>query len=190
MTFEKHRGSSIWHYSLDLSPHLVVFEESDTVNIFFCQLSLNYLQIPQIFFELQTSVQAVLLGAVMETDWSTQGVPVKSLAEEWSISLPDGLPTTTPSDKEDSEVAAIAGDGQYLYVHGPFGLLKVGSGYGDTKKVCVCVCMCVCVRKRERERERDVCMFFMDKNTHNATQIKSPYSRPVECCKYIHEVDG
>lgn len=75
----------------------------------------------------------------METDWSTQGVPAKSQVEQWPILLPDSLPT--PSDKDDSRVAAIASDGQYLYVHGHFGLLKVGSGYGDTKKVCVCVCV-------------------------------------------------
>ena len=68
----------------------------------------------------------------METDWSSQGVPAKSLVEQWSISLPDG--SAVSPDKAD-EVAAIASDGQYLYVHGPFGLLKVGSGYSNTKKV-------------------------------------------------------
>jgi E3 ubiquitin-protein ligase MYCBP2 len=70
----------------------------------------------------------------METDWSSQGVPVKSLVEQWSISLPtdSGTPPTTEANK-----AAIASDGQYLYVHGPFGLLKVGSGYSNTKKVCM-----------------------------------------------------
>ena len=71
----------------------------------------------------------------METDWSSQGVPVKSLVEQWSISLPGD--SVTPS----STKAAIASDGQYLYVHGPFGLLKVGSGYSNTKKVCVHVCV-------------------------------------------------
>ena len=100
---------------------------------------LECLQIPHIFFELQTSVQAVLLGAVMETDWSSQGVPAKSLIEQWSISLPNDSPVPPAKAGE----AAIAGDGQYLYVHGPFGLLKVGSGYGNTKKVGVCVCVCV-----------------------------------------------
>lgn len=95
------------------------------------------MQIPQIFFELQTSVQAVLLGAVMETDWSSQGVPVKSLVEQWSISLPSD--SVRPSSTIKADKAAIASDGQYLYVHGPFGLLKVGSGYSNTKKVCVCV---------------------------------------------------
>ena len=100
------------------------------------------MQIPQIFFELQTSVQAVLLGAVMETDWSSQGVPDKSLVEQWSISLP--CDSSVPSAKDNK--AAIASDGQYLYVHGPFGLLKVGSGYGNTKKVGVCrECVTTCV---------------------------------------------
>ena len=98
------------------------------------------MQIPQIFFELQTSVQAVLLGAVMETDWSCQGVPVKSLVEQWSISLP-GSDSAASSAKANK--AAIASDGQYLYVHGSFGLLKVGSGYSNTKKVGVCVCVSV-----------------------------------------------
>ena len=70
----------------------------------------------------------------METDWSSQGVPVKSLVEQWSISLTSDSAT---SSTETNGRAAIASDGQYLYVHGAFGLLKVGSGYGNTKKVCV-----------------------------------------------------
>ena len=77
----------------------------------------------------------------METDWSSQGVPVKSLVEQWSISLP-GDSAIMPSTEANK--AAIASDGQYLYVHGAFSLLKVGSGYGNTKKVCVCVCMHYC----------------------------------------------
>ena len=89
------------------------------------------LQIPQIFYDLQTSVQAVLIGAIVETDWSSQGVPAKSLVEQWPISLPDGSSVSPEGG------AAIASDGQYLYVHGPFGLLKVGTGYSNTKKVCI-----------------------------------------------------
>ena len=79
----------------------------------------------------------------METDWSSQGVPIKSLVEQWSISLPSDSAT---SSMETNTKAAVASDGQYLYVHGPFGLLKVGSGYGNTKKVCVCVCVCARAR--------------------------------------------
>ena len=66
-------------------------------------------------------------------------MPVKSLVEQWSISLPSD--SVTPS----STKAAIASDGQYLYVHGPFGLLKVGSGYSNTKKVCMCPAIVVFV---------------------------------------------
>ena len=68
----------------------------------------------------------------METDWMSQGIPSSCLVEQWPVSLPEG---SSLSPDKASEVA-IASDGQYLYVHGPFGLLKVGSGYANTKKVC------------------------------------------------------
>ena len=79
----------------------------------------------------------------MDTDWSTQGVTSSSLIESWPLPLPGGHEITEKTS------VSMAGDGQYLYFHGPFGLLKVGSGYANTKKVwgvCVCVCVCVCVR--------------------------------------------
>ena len=60
----------------------------------------------------------------METNWNSHGVLAKSLVESWPLELAVGA-------KEGS----VASDGQYLYIHGPFGLLKVGSGYGNTKKV-------------------------------------------------------
>ena len=98
--------------------------------------SLLVLQIPQIFYSLQDSVKAVLLGSVVEADWYDKGVPGKSLVEEWRLDLPAG--------KEGGEEGgmAVASDGQYLYVHGPFGLAKVGSGYGNTQKVHVRVLLC------------------------------------------------
>ena len=66
----------------------------------------------------------------MENNWNSQGILRKSLVEQW------------PLEMDGSEVAALASDGQYLYVHGGFGLIRVGSGYGNTKKVCVCVSVC------------------------------------------------
>ena len=88
-------------------------------------------QIPQIFYTLQSSVQAVLLGEVVETNWNSQGVPAKSRVEVW--------PLDHPVSREEGEgrkgSTALASDGQFLYFHGPFGLLKAGSGYGNTKRV-------------------------------------------------------
>ena len=68
-----------------------------------------------------------------------QGVPSASLVENWPLPLPVGCSIN------DKSPVSVAGDGRYLYFHGPFGLLKVGSGYANTKKVCVCVCVCTCV---------------------------------------------
>lgn len=89
-------------------------------------------QIPQIFYNLQSSVQAVLLGAVVEANWTTQGVPSKSRIESWPLPLPP----TISEGMAGSSVPSLAGDGQYLYIHGAFGLIKVGTGYKNTIKVC------------------------------------------------------
>ena len=76
-------------------------------------------------------MQAVLLGEVVETNWNNQGVPAKSRVEVW--------PLNHPISSEEAEgrrgATALASDGQFLYFHGPFGLLKAGSGYGNTKRV-------------------------------------------------------
>ena len=74
---------------------------------------------------LQTSVQAVLLGGIYDVDWLLKGVPSKSLVDTWP-------PLTT--DKA-GPARSIASDGRFLYLHGPFGLQKVGSGFGNTVKV-------------------------------------------------------
>lgn len=92
-------------------------------------------QIPQIFYALQGSVQAVLLGEVVETNWNCQGVPAKSIVELWPLNHPTGGEGGEGRREEGTRAAALASDGQYLYLHGSFGLLKVGSGYGNTKKV-------------------------------------------------------
>ena len=84
------------------------------------------LQIPQIFYSLQDSVKAVLLGSVVVTDWFEKGVPANSLVEEWKLGGVEG------------GGAAVACDGRFLYLHGSFGLAKVGNGYGNTQKVCDC----------------------------------------------------
>lgn len=100
-------------------------------------------QIPQIFYSLQDSVKAVLLGSVVEANWYETGVPSKSLVEEWHLNIP------LQEGKEGEGGGggmAVASDGHFLYVHGPFGLAKVGSGYGNTQKVnthtCVYMYMC------------------------------------------------
>ena len=81
-------------------------------------------------------MQAVLLGAVVETNWSKQGVLAKSFVEQWSFD--DGLEGTL--DGATKVASSLASDGQYLYIHGSFGLVKVGSGYGNSKKVWNIVC--------------------------------------------------
>ncbi len=77
-------------------------------------------------------MQAVLLGAVVEINWNVQGVLSKSLVERWPLDVASGETKAAPS--------ALASDGQYLYLHGSFGLVKVGSGYGNTKKVSASLC--------------------------------------------------
>lgn len=73
-------------------------------------------------------MKAVLLGSVVEANWYETGVPSKSLVEEWHLNIPSG-------EGEGGAGMAVASDGHFLYVHGPFGLAKVGSGYGNTQKV-------------------------------------------------------
>ena len=116
-------GAKIYIISL---PCCVSYSCSDQVVPSFYPLH----QIPQIFYNLQTSVQAVLLGTVVETDWLTQGIPSKSKIESWPLPLPSG-------DRPDSDpvVPCLTGDGKYLYVHGAFGLMKVGTGYKNTIRV-------------------------------------------------------
>ena len=59
-------------------------------------------------------------------NWSEHGVQASSMVDSWKI---DDL--ILPSDSQ----SAIASDGQWLYVHCAAGLLKLGSGYGGTRKV-------------------------------------------------------
>ena len=92
------------------------------------------LQIPQIVYSLQKSVQAVLLGGVVESDWTNQGVPSKSLIETWSLASEVPIMSTSGSVQH-----SITGDGNYLFLHGSFGLLKIGSGYGNKERVSVMV---------------------------------------------------
>ncbi len=91
----------------------------------------SFSQVPQIVYQLQSSVQAVLLGSVVSSDWCTQGVTSSSIVESWPLPIPKDCGIT------ENSFVSVAGDGLYLYFHGPFGLLKVGSGYANTKKVCM-----------------------------------------------------
>ena len=59
-------------------------------------------------------------------NWNEHGVQANSMVDSWNI---EGL--SLPTDGQ----SAIASDGQWLYVHCAAGLLKLGSGYGGTKKV-------------------------------------------------------
>ena len=68
----------------------------------------------------------MLLKGIREVNWSEHGVQANSMVDSWNV---EGL--TLPTDGH----SAIASDGQWLYVHCAAGLLKLGSGYGGTKKV-------------------------------------------------------
>ncbi len=57
------------------------------------------------------------------------GITASTQVESWPLPLPKGCGIT------ENSFVSVAGDGSYLYFHGPFGLLKVGSGYANTKKV-------------------------------------------------------
>lgn len=83
-------------------------------------------------------MKAVLLGSVVEANWYDTGVPSKSLVEEWHLNIPpeEGV------EGGGGGGTAVASDGHFLYVHGPFGLAKVGSGYGNTQKVICTVHTC------------------------------------------------
>ena len=59
-------------------------------------------------------------------NWSEHGVQASSMVDSWKIE-----DLILPSDGQ----SAIASDGQWLYVHCAAGLLKLGSGYGGTRKV-------------------------------------------------------
>ena len=85
-------------------------------------------------------MKAVLLGCVVDTDWYEKGVPSKSLVEEWRLNLPSE--ESVERESGDGGGMAVASDGRFLYIHGPFGIAKVGSGYGNTQKVYHTV-MCV-----------------------------------------------
>lgn len=76
-------------------------------------------------------MQAVLIGAVVEADWIVQGVPSKSLVESWPLSYSE----SGAKSSSHNAMGSLTGDGRYLYVHGSFGLVKVGTGYGRTIKV-------------------------------------------------------
>ncbi|XP_011407139.1 PREDICTED: E3 ubiquitin-protein ligase MYCBP2-like, partial [Amphimedon queenslandica] len=88
----------------------------------------HYLKVPDILRSLQVSVKAVLIGSPYDTDWFDQGIQTKSLVDKWPL---PGLDHKPPSS---SLVGSIATDSKYLYVHGSFGLMKIGSGYGNTIK--------------------------------------------------------
>lgn len=93
-----------------------------------------YIQVPEILRSLQVSVQAVLVGSPYETDWFEQGVPAKSLVDQWPLA-----PSLVHAVDRHSPAGSIASDSRYVYIHGGFGLMKLGSGYGNTIKVSSCV---------------------------------------------------
>lgn len=107
----------------------MVSQSETNTSLFICSPSF---QIPQIFHSLQGSVQAVLLGGVVESDWTNQGVPARSMIESWPLQL-NSDPKNTSNDG--SVRPCITGDGRYLYLHGSCGLLKIGTGYGNTERV-------------------------------------------------------
>lgn len=84
-------------------------------------------QIPCNVTTLQRSVQSVLVGAPARNQWLTMGVPQQALAGSFPVELPPPL-----AGAGELVVRALASDGCFLYVFTSKGLLKIGSGYGDT----------------------------------------------------------
>ena len=78
-------------------------------------------------------MKAALLGTVVEADWYEKGIPSKWLVESWSLNFSLREEKQGMAGKDCG--TAVASDGKYLYVHGPFGLAKVGSGFSNTEKV-------------------------------------------------------
>jgi E3 ubiquitin-protein ligase MYCBP2 len=92
-------------------------------------ISQQMIKVPEIMRSLQVSVQAVLVGSPYEADWLGQGVPAKSIIDQWTLSE-----SLTEAIDRSSSASSITSNGCFLFVHGAFGLLKVGSGYGNTVK--------------------------------------------------------
>ena len=76
-------------------------------------------------------MQAVLLGGVFDADWYKRGVPRRSVTDQWIVDAALKSASSTSS----GPIGSVASDGRFLYLHGSFGLLKIGSGYGTTVKV-------------------------------------------------------
>jgi E3 ubiquitin-protein ligase MYCBP2 len=97
-------------------------------------------QIPQCLIALQQSVQAVLVGRVQIPDWLTHGIPQE--ARITSAFISSDLRLSRLSGSETYCNASLASDGRFLYLHSAnCGLVKIGSGYGNTvmvRKVIIC----------------------------------------------------
>jgi len=97
------------------------------------------LQIPRCLTSLQQSVQAVLVGRVQIPDWLTHGIPQEARITSTILSSDPRVSRLSASDNGGS--ASLASDGRYLYLHSSnCGLLKVGSGYGNTVMVRSIIC--------------------------------------------------
>ena len=86
---------------------------------------------------LQKSVQAVLIGKTHGPDWLSQGIPEKSRVV--TTILRDVRPPTAVAASEAAGAlyTSLASSGRYVYIHSCHGLIKVGSGYGNTIMVCL-----------------------------------------------------
>ena len=92
-------------------------------------------QIPRCLTSLQQSIQAVLVGRVQMPDWLTHGIPREARFMSAHL-LSDIRPSDCSAVPDNGDSESLASDGKYLYLHGAnFGLLKIGSGYGNTVMV-------------------------------------------------------
>ncbi|VVC90679.1 unnamed protein product, partial [Leptidea sinapis] len=92
------------------------------------KLSDEYLQVPVNLTVLQKSVQQEVLGAPSRYFWLDYGVPHQCLVNSFPVDLPPQL----LSGSQELVIRSFVSDGSYLFIFTSKGLVKIGSGYGNT----------------------------------------------------------
>ncbi|XP_047524361.1 E3 ubiquitin-protein ligase MYCBP2 isoform X3 [Pieris napi] len=91
-------------------------------------LSDQYIQVPINLTMLQRSVQSIILGSPSRNLWLDYGVPHQCLVNSFPVDLPAQLITGS----QELVIRSLVSDGCFLYVFTSRGLLKIGSGYGNS----------------------------------------------------------
>ncbi|XP_038216347.1 E3 ubiquitin-protein ligase highwire [Zerene cesonia] len=91
-------------------------------------LSEQLVQVPMNLNMLQRSVQSIILGSPSRNLWLDFGVPHQCLVNSFPVDLPPLLTTGS----QELVIRSLVSDGCFLYVFTSKGLLKIGSGYGNS----------------------------------------------------------